>query len=185
MNHLEELLTLFKTNAIEYSLRIVSAIVIFYVGKFIARFISGIFDRAMQKTDMDATLAGFLRNVVYALLFAVVVIATLNSLGIQTTSLVAVMGAAGLAVGLSLKDQVANFGSGVLIVMIRPFQVGDLVTVGSQTGTVETIQVFQTILKTDDNLTIMIPLSTGNKARCTHAQRKLRKRSQKSERYPP
>lgn len=159
MNHLEELLALVKTNAPEYLLRIASAIVIFYVGKYIARIISRIADRAMQRTHMDATLSGFLRNVIYALLFAVVITATLNSLGIQTTSLVAVMGAAGLAVGLSLKDQVANFGSGVLIVMIRPFQVGDLVTIGSQTGTIDTIQVFQTIMKTGDNLTIMIPNS--------------------------
>lgn len=159
MNHLEAVLELFKTNTIEYSLRIATAIAIFYIGKYIAKFLSRVADRALQRANADATLAGFLKNVVYALLFAVVIIATLNALGIQTTSLVAVMGAAGLAVGLSLKDQVSNFGAGVLIIMIRPFKVGDLVTIAGQNGTIETIQIFQTIMKTADNLTIMVPNS--------------------------
>ncbi len=147
-------------HAADYSLRLLAAVLIFYFGKYIAKFLSRVAHRAMKKTNIDETLAGFLRNVIYAMLFAVVVIASLNSLGVQTTSLVAVMGAAGLAIGLSLKDQVANFGAGVLIVMLRPFKVGDTVTLAGQTGTVLTIQVFQTILKTFDNLTIMIPNSS-------------------------
>ena len=157
--NIESLINFVKLNATDYSLRLLAAIVIFYIGKYAARFLSGMFFRAMTRTHMDATLAGFLRNVIYALLFAMVIIAALNALGIQTTSLVAMMGAAGLAVGLSLKDQISNFGSGVLIVMLRPFRVGDYVTIAGQTGSVLTIEVFQTILKTVENLTIIIPNS--------------------------
>lgn len=160
MINYEKLLEQIMAHAADYSLRLLAAVLIFYFGKYIAKFLSRVAHRAMKKTHMDETLAGFLRNVIYAMLFAVVVIASLNSLGVQTTSLVAVMGAAGLAIGLSLKDQVANFGAGVLIVMLRPFKVGDTVTLAGQTGTVLTIQVFQTILKTFDNLTIMIPNSS-------------------------
>ncbi|QAR32155.1 mechanosensitive ion channel [Geovibrio thiophilus] len=159
MTNYEKILEQITAHAADYALRIVAAILIFYFGKYIAKFLSRVAHRGMKKTHMDETLAGFLKNVIYAMLFAVVIIASLNSLGVQTTSLVAVMGAAGLAVGLSLKDQVANFGAGVLIVMLRPFKVGDIVTTAGQTGSVLTIQVFQTILKTFDNLTIMIPNS--------------------------
>ena len=156
----EKIIAQISIHAADYALRIVAAVLIFYFGKYLAKFLSRVAHKAMKKTNMDETLAGFLKNVIYAMLFAVVVIASLNALGVQTTSLVAVMGAAGLAVGLSLKDQVSNFGAGVLIVMLRPFKAGDVVTLAGQTGTVLTIQVFQTILKTYDNLTIMIPNSS-------------------------
>ncbi len=156
----EKIVSLITAHAADYALRIVAAVLIFYFGKYLAKFLSRVAHKAMKKTNMDETLAGFLKNVIYAMLFAVVVIASVNALGVQTTSLVAVMGAAGLAVGLSLKDQVSNFGAGVLIVMLRPFKAGDVVTLAGQTGTVLTIQVFQTILKTYDNLTIMIPNSS-------------------------
>jgi small conductance mechanosensitive channel len=156
----EKIIDQVTAHAADYALRFVAAVLIFYIGKFLAKMLAKLAQRAMTKTHMDETLAGFLKNVIYALLFAVVIIASLNALGVQTTSLVAVMGAAGLAIGLSLKDQVANFGAGVLIVMLRPFKVGDVVTLAGQTGSVLTIQVFQTILKTFDNLTIMIPNSS-------------------------
>lgn len=159
MNGLEGVLEFIKINATAYALRFMAAILIFLIGKYLAKFFASLFFKAMQKTRMDETLSGFLKNVIYAMLFAVVIIAALNTLGVQTTSLVAVMGAAGLAVGLSLKDQISNFGAGVLIVMLRPFKSGDLVTVAGQIGVIESIQIFQTIMKTYDNLTIMIPNS--------------------------
>jgi small conductance mechanosensitive channel len=159
VNGLEGVLEFIKINATAYALRFMAAILIFLIGKYLAKFFASLFFKAMQKTRMDETLSGFLKNVIYAMLFAVVIIAALNTLGVQTTSLVAVMGAAGLAVGLSLKDQISNFGAGVLIVMLRPFKSGDLVTVAGQIGVIESIQIFQTIMKTYDNLTIMIPNS--------------------------
>jgi small conductance mechanosensitive channel len=159
MSDFNSLVEFIKVNAVAYAIRIAAAVVIFVIGKYIAKAISSVAFKGMVKTRMDETLSRFLKNVIYALLYVIVIIAALNSLGVQTASLVAVLGAAGLAIGLSLKDQVANFGAGVLIIMLRPFKVGDLVSTGGLLGVVEDIQIFQTIMKTYDNLTVMVPNS--------------------------
>lgn len=159
MSNIEKIIQFIQSHIFDYTIRIIAAVIIFYVGRFFANFFAKIIFRAMSKTHMDATLTDFVRNAAYAFLLAIVVIAALNALGVETTSLVAVLGATGLAVGLSLRDQISNFGAGVLIVLLRPFKVGDSVTLAGQSGSVLTIQIFQTILKTYDNLTIMIPNS--------------------------
>jgi len=111
----------------------------------------------MEARDSDPTLVNFLSNVVYAILLIAVILAALDTLGLPVTSLVAVVGAAGLAVGLALKDSLGNFASGVMLVMFRPFSKGDFVEVAGVAGTVNEVRIFSTILTTPDNKQIIIP----------------------------
>lgn len=143
-----------------YSLRILVAIAIFFAGLWLARRLANLARKLMERAEIDITLTKFVRNIVYYTLLLVVVMATLDELGVNTTSFLAVMGAAGLAVGLALKDSLSNFASGVMLILFRPFGVGDVVEAGGVTGTVEEITVFNTILKTPDNQTIIVPNST-------------------------
>jgi small conductance mechanosensitive channel len=111
----------------------------------------------MKARDVDPTLVNFLTNVVYAILLAAVILAALDTLGLPVTSLVAVVGAAGLAVGLALKDSLGNFASGVMLVMFRPFSKGDFVEVAGVSGSVDEVRIFSTILTTPDNKQVIIP----------------------------
>jgi small conductance mechanosensitive channel len=113
--------------------------------------------KVMIKRGVDAMLASFMSSIAYILAAAFIVIAALGHLGIQTTSLVAIIGAAGLAIGLALQGSLANFASGVMIIAFRPFKVGDFVEAGGAVGVVEGIQIFSTQMKTGDNKTIIIP----------------------------
>ena len=142
---------------ITYSWKIISALLVFLVGKWIARKITKILVRLLESRHIDTTLIGFLEGIVYYVLFITVLIAAAGQLGIKTTSFLAILGAASLAVGLALKDSLANFSSGVMLILFRPFKVGDVVTVGGETGKVEQISVFSTILNTPDNQRKIIP----------------------------
>jgi small conductance mechanosensitive channel len=142
-----------------FAYRLVTAGLIFFVGRWIARFITDVVRRMFARTDMEDTLEHFLCNLIYGVLLVVVVIATVNQLGIQTTSLLAVLGAAGLAVGLSLQGSLSNFASGVLIIAFRPYKVGDFIEGGGVSGTVEEVQIFTTVLKSPDNKRIIVPNS--------------------------
>jgi small conductance mechanosensitive channel len=113
----------------------------------------------MKRNQVDKTLISFVCSLVYVLLLAFVIIAAINKLGIQTTSFIAIIGAAGLAIGLALQGSLANFAAGVLMIIFRPFKVGDLIEGGGTTGTVEEIQIFTTQLKSADNKTIIVPNS--------------------------
>jgi small conductance mechanosensitive channel len=113
----------------------------------------------MERRNVDALLASFSSNIVYVALVAFVVIAALSKLGIQTTSFVAIIGAAGLAVGLALQGSLANFASGVMIIAFRPFKVGDFIEAGGVAGVVEGIQIFSTQMRTGDNKQIIVPNS--------------------------
>ena len=143
---------------------ILYAALILLVGLWLAKHGKGWARRLMAKSGMDTMLASFLSNIAHILLVAFVIIAALGRLGIQTTSLVAIVGAAGLAIGLSLQNSLANFASGVLIIAFRPFKVGDYVEAGGISGVVEEILIFATRLRTGDNKTIIVPNSsiTGN-----------------------
>jgi small conductance mechanosensitive channel len=143
----------------DYGLKIIGAILIFLIGKWVARRLTNVTQKVMQKAEVDPTLLRFAENLVYMLLMVVVVLAALNTLGVQTTSFVAILGAAGLAIGLALQGTLGNVGSGVLLVMFRPFQVGDFVNAGGEAGSVEAISLFATTLKTPDNKVIIIPNS--------------------------
>ncbi|NIM70683.1 MAG: mechanosensitive ion channel [Xanthomonadales bacterium] len=142
---------------VQWGLKALLALAIFVVGRWIARFVNKALRRLLTLRAMDETLIAFLANLVYITLLAAVIIAALDALGFPVTSLLAVVGAAGLAVGLALKDSLANFASGVMLVMFRPFGKGDYVEVAGTAGSVEEIRIFNTVLKTPDNKRIIIP----------------------------
>jgi len=136
---------------------IVYAITILAVGfwgaKMLARLVKGL----MERRELDQALTGFVGNLVKALIVTIAIIAALNQLGIQTTSLVAIVGAAGLAIGLALKDSLGNFAAGVMILLFRQFKAGDLIEAAGVLGVVESLNIFSTQLKTGDNKTIFVP----------------------------
>jgi small conductance mechanosensitive channel len=146
-----------QTFAAFYGLKIIAAIVIFVVGRWVARALRNAIKKMMAKGDVDETLISFVGNLTYITLLAFVIIAALNQLGIQTTSFIAVIGAAGLAIGLALQGSLANFAAGVLMIIFRPFKAGDYIEGAGVAGTVEEIQIFATQLKTPDNKTIIVP----------------------------
>jgi len=146
-----------RTLGAEFGLKVVIAIVIFYVGRMVARMVTRFLRRVMESQEVDKILESFVCNLVYWALMLFVIIAAINQVGVQTTSLIAVMGAAGLAVGLALQGSLANFAAGVLIVMFRPYRVGDYVEAAGIAGTVLQVQILTTILKTPDNKQIVVP----------------------------
>ena len=142
-----------------YSLKIVGAILIFIIGKWLARYISKLLGKILRKNNVDETLSTFLGQITYYALLILVLIAAAGQLGINTTSFLTIVGAAGLAVGLALKDSLSNFASGVMLILFRPFKVGDFVTAGGQTGKVESITIFNTMINTVDNQLVIVPNS--------------------------
>lgn len=144
---------------IEYGLRIAGAIAIFIIGKWVAHKLSSIVAKLLERGGVDKTLSDFVVNLVDILLMVVVILAAVKNLGIDTTSLVAILGAAGLAVGLALQGTLGNIGSGVILILFRPFKIGDFVTAGGESGTVRAITLFNTELLTADNKVILIPNS--------------------------
>ena len=137
----------------------VIALLIFLIGKWIAKRITNLVKKGMKKSNVDETLISFLGNGVYMILMVCVILVTLDYLGVKTTSFVAILGAAGLAVGLALQGSLANFASGVLIIMFRPFKKGDAVDGGGVFGIVEEISILTTNMRTPDNKVIIIPNS--------------------------
>jgi small conductance mechanosensitive channel len=143
-----------------YGLKLLAAIVIFIIGRWVAKLMRKIIERLMKKSNVDQTLVSFTGNLAYVALLAFVIIAALGQLGVQTTSFIAVLGAAGLAIGLALQGSLSNFAAGFLMIIFRPFQVGDFIEGAGTAGTVEEIQIFTTQLRTPDNKTIIIPNSS-------------------------
>jgi len=142
---------------IPWGIRLGIALAIFIVGRWVSRWLTSVTRKLMTKSDMDIMLVNFLGNLVYTVLILVVVMAALDHLGIKTTSLLAVFGAAGLAIGLALKDSLSNFSSGIMIILFRPFKVGDFIEAGGATGVVEEVRMFATIMRTGDNCQIIVP----------------------------
>ena len=143
-----------------YGLKVVFAIVILIVGRWVAKLFGKVTQRVMGKREIDETLRHFVGNLIYYALLTFVVLAALSQLGIQTTSFIAVIGAAGLAIGLALQGSLANFASGFLMILFRPFKVGDFIEGAGVAGTVESLQIFTTQLRTPDNKKIIIPNSS-------------------------
>jgi small conductance mechanosensitive channel len=141
----------------DWAIKIVLALVIYIVGKWIAKRVTRLLTRLLEAQDFDPTLVNFLSNLVYAILLVAVILAALDTLGLPVTSLVAVVGAAGLAIGLAMKDSLGNFAAGVMLVMFRPFKQGDFVEVAGVSGSVDEIRIFSTTLTTPDNKVIIIP----------------------------
>jgi len=140
-----------------YSLKIVAAVILFIVGRWVAKLIKNIVKKSMTKAKVDQSLIGFVGNITYVALMVIVIIAALNQLGVQTTSFIAIIGAAGLAVGLALQKSLANFAAGVLMIIFHPFKVGDYIEGGGMAGTVEEMSIFTTVLKSPDNKVIIVP----------------------------
>ena len=140
-----------------YGLKVLAAIAIFIIGRWVAKGVRKLVERMMTKGKVDSTLVTFTSNMAYIGLLAFIVVAALGQLGIQTTSFIAILGAAGLAVGLALQGSLSNFAAGFLLIIFRPFKVGDLIEAAGVFGVVEAIQIFTTQLKTADNKTVIIP----------------------------
>ena len=147
-----ELLTVF-------GVKIIGAIAVFIIGRWVAKFFSSLVRKVMDKRDVDPTITKFVGSLTYFALLTFIVLAALGLVGIQTTSFIAVLGAAGLAIGLALQGSLANFAAGFLLILFRPFKVGDFIDAAGVAGTVEAIQIFTTRLATPDNKTIIIPNS--------------------------
>ena len=149
----------FLALAMAWGIKILGAIAIYIVGKWIAGFLTKLFRKMLERSNTDITLVKFLGDLVYFGLIVLVIIAALGTLGVNTTSFAAIIGAAGLAVGLALQGNIANFGAGVVILFLRPFKVGDFVEAGGAVGVVDTIGIFNTTFKTGDNRVIIVPNS--------------------------
>ena len=147
----------FQTIGITFGIRIIAAIAIFLIGRMVARVVTNGIEKVLASRDVDKILQTFFSNLVYWALMTFVIIAAINQVGIQTTSLIAIMGAAGLAVGLALQGSLSNFAAGVLIVMFRPYKVGDFVEAAGIAGSVVQVQILTTVLKTSDNRKIVVP----------------------------
>ncbi len=148
------------TEGLVFGVRLLGALLIFVVGKWVARFVSGLISAALTRAKTDATLNRFLTRIAYTLLLVVVVMSALDMIGVRTTSLVAIIGAAGLAIGLAMQGALANFAAGVLIIIFRPFKIGDFIDAGGVKGIVEEISIFTTNLRTPDNLGVIVPNSS-------------------------
>ena len=147
------------TEGLAFLLRLLGALLIFYIGKWVARFVSGLVAGALTRAKIEPTLGRFLTRIAYTLLLIVVVMAALDVVGVKTTSMVAIIGAAGLAIGLAMQGSLSNFAAGVLIVIFRPFKIGDFIEAGGVKGIVEEISIFTTNLRTPDNLGVIVPNS--------------------------
>jgi small conductance mechanosensitive channel len=156
---MEGILTTIKEVAALYGLKIVAAILILVVGRFVALGLRRLVRKIMKKGKVDETLITFTTSLGYVAVMAFVVVAALNKIGIQTTSFVAILGAAGLAIGLALQGSLANFAAGVLMIIFKPFKVGDYIEGGGVSGSVEEIGIFTTELKSPDNKMIIVPNS--------------------------
>jgi small conductance mechanosensitive channel len=148
-----------KTTGTEFGLQLLAALAIFYVGRIVARMLQSGLRKLLVSQQVEKILETFVCNLAYWTIMLFVIIAAINQVGVQTTSLIAVMGAAGLAVGLALQGSLSNFASGVLIVVFRPYRVGDWVEAAGIAGSVEQVQILTTILKTGDNKQIIVPNS--------------------------
>jgi len=140
-----------------FGIKVATALLILVIGRWVAKFLRGLTGKMMGKSNVDATLIKFFGSLVYFALLAFVVLAALAQVGIQTTSFIAVIGAAGLAVGLALQGSLANFAAGVLMLIFRPFKVGDYIEGAGVGGIVEEIHIFNTLLGTLDNKAIIVP----------------------------
>ncbi len=142
-----------------YGTRVIGAVVIFVVGRLLTTFFANLVKRLMEKSRADHTLTGFVRNLTRISLLVFTVIAALGALGVETTSLIVVIGAAGLAVGFALQSSLSNIASGIMLVVFQPFKVGNYINAGGTSGVVEEIHIFNTILRTFDNRRIIVPNS--------------------------
>ena len=152
-----QLLNFLQAHVTPWSLKVGLALTIFFIGQFFARLISGAMAKLLAHTSLDRILVDFLRSVVRALLLVVVLVAALDQLGVNTNSLIAMLGAAGIAIGLALQGSLQNFAAGFMLLIFRPFKAGDFVETAGTSGMIDTIGIFSTRLYTADNKEVIIP----------------------------
>jgi small conductance mechanosensitive channel len=150
---------------IQYGMNVVAAIAIFMIGKWVARVAANLLENILLKSKVDKTLAVFARNIAYATMVTFVALAALNKLGVETNSFLAIIGAAGLAIGLALQGSLSNFAAGVMLIIFQPFRLEDYIEAGGAEGVVHEIQIFNTILYTKDKKKVIVPNAkiTGDK----------------------
>ena len=167
---------LIVTYAAIYGVNIISALLIFFIGKVVIKKLTALIKTVMLKSKVDTTLVEFSESVIYFSLLLVVVLASLNALGVNTTSFIAVFGAAGLAIGLALQGSFSNIGAAVLIIIFRPFKVGDFIEAGGAAGTVDEVNLFSTVISPVDNRTIIVPNSSIIGGNITNFSKKQERR---------
>ena len=153
-----------STNAVSFGLRVLTAIVIFVVGRFLIGFINKLVAKLLSRRHVDVGVQGFVKSLVSILLTVLLIVAVISQLGIETTSFAALLASAGVAVGMALSGNLQNFAGGLLILLFRPYKVGDYIECQGQGGTVREIQIFYTILVTPENKVVYLPngpLSSG------------------------
>jgi small conductance mechanosensitive channel len=149
----------------DLAVNILAAIAIFVVGRWLANLATRLFATMLERAKLDETLAKFLARIAHTLMLLFVAMAALDRLGVNTTSFAAIVAAAGLAIGLALQGSLANFAAGVMIILFRPFKVGDFIEAGGVTGVVEEIHIFHTLMRTGDNVQLVVPnnsITAGN-----------------------
>ncbi|WP_088329887.1 mechanosensitive ion channel domain-containing protein [Lacimicrobium sp. SS2-24] len=153
----EKMAEMIDTYLIPWGINIAFALIIFIVGRIVVSVIVNLLGKVMARSKYDTMLVSFIKSIIKALLMLFVIIASLDQLGVDTTSLVAIFGAAGLAIGLSMKDSLQNFAAGVLLLVFRPFKAGDYVEAGGTAGSVKHIGIFTTMFTTPDNKMVIVP----------------------------
>lgn len=150
---------------IQYGFNFLAAILIFIIGKWLAKIVTNFLEKSLENTKVEKTIANFIKNISYYAILVFVSIAALNKMGVETSSFLAIIGAAGLAVGLALQGSLSNFASGVMLILFRPFHLDEYIEAGGAEGTVAEIQMFNTILLTKDNKRVIVPNAkiTGDK----------------------
>ncbi|MFH1063129.1 MAG: mechanosensitive ion channel domain-containing protein [Candidatus Omnitrophota bacterium] len=156
---MDEIILKIKEYVLLYGLKIIASILILVIGKFASKFLTGVLKKIMQKAKVEETLVSFVSHIAYVAAMTFVVIAAIGQLGVQTTSFIAVLGAAGLAVGLALQGSLSSFAAGVILIIFKPFKIGDFIIASGEMGTVKEIQIFNTVLAHPDNRKIVIPNS--------------------------
>jgi len=156
---MNDLLAMLQSLAVTYGLRLLGSIAILFIGRWIAGLMVDALRRLLIRTQVDRTLIFFLGNVLYYVLLAIVFIAAISNIGIPTTSVIAILGAGTLAIGLAMQDSLANLAAGVVIIMLRPYRLGDYVEIADAEGYVHDIKIFHTALTTRDNKVIYVPNS--------------------------
>ena len=157
MQDMNKYVDMVQTLAAAYGIKVIAAIVIFVIGKWISGVLSRAVGKAMGRAQSDEILVKFVANIAYAALLAFVILAALAQLGIQTTSFIAIIGAAGLAIGLALQGSLSNFAAGVMLIIFRPFKVGDFIEAAGTSGVVEEILIFSTKMRSPDNKQLYVP----------------------------
>jgi small conductance mechanosensitive channel len=146
-----------STYIVPWGINLILSLAIFVIGRWVARLLMKLVKKLLTKTRMDEILINFIVSISNSILLLFIIIAALDQLGVDTTSLIALLGAAGLAVGLALQNSLQNFAAGVMLIIFRPFKNGDFIEAGGTSGVVESISIFSTIMRTGDNREVVVP----------------------------